>query len=28
MKEYDHVAVEVPIGHPQVKYEELADQWG
>jgi hypothetical protein len=27
MKEYDHVAVEVPLGRPQVRYSERADQW-
>jgi hypothetical protein len=27
MKEYDHIAVEVPIGKPQVAYMEKADQW-
>jgi hypothetical protein len=27
MKEYDHVAVEVPLGRPQVKYFERGDQW-
>ena len=27
MKEYDHVAVEVPPGRPQVEYFERGDQW-
>ncbi|MGA3123087.1 MAG: hypothetical protein ABSF69_20140 [Polyangiaceae bacterium] len=27
MQEYDHVAVEVPPGHPQVRYFEEGDQW-
>ena len=27
MKEYDHVAVEIPIGRPQVEYMADADQW-
>lgn len=27
MAEYEHVCVEIPLGKPQVKYEELSDQW-
>ena len=27
MRNYDHVAVEVPVGRPQVEYFELGDQW-
>jgi hypothetical protein len=27
MAEYEHVCVEVPLGKPQVRYEERADQW-
>ncbi len=26
-KDYEHVAIEVPVGQPQVKYMERADQW-
>lgn len=25
--EYEHVAIEIPPGHPQIKYFELGDQW-
>lgn len=27
MAGYEHVCVEIPLGKPQVKYEELSDQW-
>lgn len=27
MKEYDHVAVEIPPGRPQVRYFDRGDQW-
>jgi hypothetical protein len=27
MAAYEHVAVEIPIGKPQLKYEERSDQW-
>jgi len=27
MAEYEHVAVEIPMGRPQLKYEERSDQW-
>ena len=27
MAEYEHICVEIPLGKPQVKYEELSDQW-
>jgi hypothetical protein len=27
MKEYEHVAIEVPLGHPQVEFFERGDQW-
>ena len=25
--EYEHVAIEIPPGHPQIEYHELANQW-
>src|SRR3989304_2956687 len=25
--EYQHVAIEIPPGHPQIEYHQLADQW-
>jgi len=27
MAEYEHVCVEIPLGRPQVEYEERSDQW-
>lgn len=27
MADYEHVAVEIPMGRPQVRYEERSDQW-
>lgn len=27
MREQEHVAVEIPVGKPQIRYFELADQW-